>query len=142
LGARVTVVDSDGLGGACVLTDCVPSKTLIATSETMVLLRGSASLGIEIPEAGGGGNGGAGAGGRGGCGGAGPAAAGERDSVAAGGGGARTGGGRGTWGPAGGTGVLGRGRGGGGKPGGPSRAAWPGHMPSSSVTGRSSRTWC
>ena len=35
LGARVTVVDSDGLGGACVLTDCVPSKTLIATSETM-----------------------------------------------------------------------------------------------------------
>ncbi len=53
LGARVTVVDSDGLGGACVLTDCVPSKTLIATSETMGLLRGSASLGIEIPGAGG-----------------------------------------------------------------------------------------
>ena len=60
LGARVTVVDSDGLGGACVLTDCVPSKTLIATSETMGLLRGSASLGIEIPGAGGAGNGGAG----------------------------------------------------------------------------------
>jgi dihydrolipoamide dehydrogenase len=59
LGARVTVVDSDGLGGACVLTDCVPSKTLIATSETMVLLRGSASLGIEIPGADGAGNGGA-----------------------------------------------------------------------------------
>ena len=57
LGARVTVVDSDGLGGACVLTDCVPSKTLIATSETMVLLRGSASLGIEIPGADGAGNG-------------------------------------------------------------------------------------
>ena len=32
LGAQVTVVDCDGLGGACVLTDCVPSKTLIATS--------------------------------------------------------------------------------------------------------------
>src|SRR5262249_880070 len=32
LGARVTVVEADGLGGACVLTDCVPSKTLIATS--------------------------------------------------------------------------------------------------------------
>jgi NAD(P)H dehydrogenase (quinone) len=53
LGARVTVVDSDGLGGACVLTDCVPSKTLIATSETMGMLRGAAGLGIEI-----GGNGG------------------------------------------------------------------------------------
>jgi NAD(P)H dehydrogenase (quinone) len=48
LGARVTVVDSDGLGGACVLTDCVPSKTLIATSETMALMRGSAGLGIRI----------------------------------------------------------------------------------------------
>ena len=66
LGARVTVVDSDGLGGACVLTDCVPSKTLIATSETMGLLRGSASLGIEIPGSCGAGNGGAGTGGRGG----------------------------------------------------------------------------
>ena len=48
LGARVTVVDSDGLGGSCVLTDCVPSKTLIATSETMALMRGSAGLGIRI----------------------------------------------------------------------------------------------
>ncbi len=48
LGARVTVVEADGLGGACVLTDCVPSKTLIATSETMGILAGSASLGIRI----------------------------------------------------------------------------------------------
>ena len=38
LGAQVTVVEADGLGGACVLTDCVPSKTLIATSETMGIL--------------------------------------------------------------------------------------------------------
>ena len=51
LGASVTVVDSDGLGGACVLTDCVPSKTLIATSETMGLLHGSPGLGIRIPGA-------------------------------------------------------------------------------------------
>ena len=51
LGAQVTVVDSDGLGGACVLTDCVPSKTLIATSETMGLLHGSPGLGIRIPGA-------------------------------------------------------------------------------------------
>jgi len=33
LGADVTVVERDGLGGACVLADCVPSKTLIAASE-------------------------------------------------------------------------------------------------------------
>jgi dihydrolipoamide dehydrogenase len=32
LHAEVTIVESAGLGGACVLTDCVPSKTLIATS--------------------------------------------------------------------------------------------------------------
>jgi NAD(P)H dehydrogenase (quinone) len=47
-GARVTVVEAEGLGGACVLTDCVPSKTLIATSETMGILYGSEGLGIRI----------------------------------------------------------------------------------------------
>jgi NAD(P)H dehydrogenase (quinone) len=46
LGADVTVVDSDGLGGACVLTDCVPSKTLIETSNAMTLLNRSDGLGI------------------------------------------------------------------------------------------------
>ena len=35
LGAEVTIVDTDGLGGSAVLTDCVPSKTLIATAELM-----------------------------------------------------------------------------------------------------------
>jgi NAD(P)H dehydrogenase (quinone) len=48
LGARVTVVEQDGIGGACVLTDCVPSKTLIATSEMMAALDGSAALGIRL----------------------------------------------------------------------------------------------
>jgi len=46
LGADVTVVDSDGLGGACVLTDCVPSKSLIETSNAMTLLNRAAGLGI------------------------------------------------------------------------------------------------
>ena len=46
LGADVTVVDSDGLGGACVLTDCVPSKSLIETANAMTLLNRSPSLGI------------------------------------------------------------------------------------------------
>jgi pyruvate/2-oxoglutarate dehydrogenase complex dihydrolipoamide dehydrogenase (E3) component len=48
LGAQVTVVDSDGLGGACVLTDCVPSKTLIATSTTMSVVYGAEALGIRV----------------------------------------------------------------------------------------------
>jgi pyruvate/2-oxoglutarate dehydrogenase complex dihydrolipoamide dehydrogenase (E3) component len=49
LGADVTVIDRDGLGGSCVLTDCVPSKTLIATSEAMTRLDESVSLGIQLP---------------------------------------------------------------------------------------------
>jgi NAD(P)H dehydrogenase (quinone) len=48
LGAEVTVVERDGLGGACVLTDCVPSKTLIATAEMMAGLESSSSLGIRV----------------------------------------------------------------------------------------------
>ncbi|GAA4385266.1 NAD(P)H-quinone dehydrogenase [Tsukamurella soli] len=33
LGADVTIVDRDGLGGSAVLTDCVPSKALISTTD-------------------------------------------------------------------------------------------------------------
>jgi NAD(P)H dehydrogenase (quinone) len=55
LGAEVTVVERDGLGGACVLTDCVPSKTLIATSGMMAGIEGSASLGIRLYQDGNGG---------------------------------------------------------------------------------------
>jgi pyruvate/2-oxoglutarate dehydrogenase complex dihydrolipoamide dehydrogenase (E3) component len=47
LGAAVTIIERDGLGGACVLTDCVPSKTLIATSGLMTALEGSAALGLQ-----------------------------------------------------------------------------------------------
>jgi NAD(P)H dehydrogenase (quinone) len=49
LGAEVTLVEPDGLGGACVLYDCVPSKTLIATSETMSTFRGAPALGVRAP---------------------------------------------------------------------------------------------
>ncbi|RKS71512.1 dihydrolipoamide dehydrogenase [Motilibacter peucedani] len=47
LGADVTVV-SDGLGGSAVLTDCVPSKTLIAVAEVVTLASESAGLGVRI----------------------------------------------------------------------------------------------
>jgi NAD(P)H dehydrogenase (quinone) len=50
LGAEATVVDEDGLGGACVLTDCVPSKTLIESSSTMTSLARAASLGIQLAD--------------------------------------------------------------------------------------------
>lgn len=45
-GADVTVVDTDGIGGSAVLTDCVPSKTLIATAEVMDDLPNASELGI------------------------------------------------------------------------------------------------
>jgi dihydrolipoamide dehydrogenase len=48
LGAEVTLVDSRGIGGSCVLTDCVPSKTLIATAEVMTSLREAEQLGVRL----------------------------------------------------------------------------------------------
>ena len=48
LGAEVTVVDTDGLGGSAVLTDCVPSKTLIATADLMTEMGGAPELGIAF----------------------------------------------------------------------------------------------
>jgi pyruvate/2-oxoglutarate dehydrogenase complex dihydrolipoamide dehydrogenase (E3) component len=48
LGAEVTIVDTDGIGGSAVLTDCVPSKTLIATAEVMSDLSGAAELGVNF----------------------------------------------------------------------------------------------
>ncbi|HSS68211.1 MAG TPA: NAD(P)H-quinone dehydrogenase [Nocardioidaceae bacterium] len=48
LGADVTLVDRDGLGGSAVLTDCVPSKTLIATAEAMTTVVESDELGLRF----------------------------------------------------------------------------------------------
>jgi dihydrolipoamide dehydrogenase len=45
---RVTVVDADGIGGACVLFDCVPSKTLIASTGVRTDLRRAPDLGFDI----------------------------------------------------------------------------------------------
>ena len=49
LGAEVTIVDTDGVGGSAVLTDCVPSKTLIATAEVMTEVAEAAELGDRLP---------------------------------------------------------------------------------------------
>ena len=48
LGADVTVIEENGLGGSCVLTDCVPSKTLIATASLMAAMQGGPELGIRL----------------------------------------------------------------------------------------------
>ena len=47
--AEVTVVDSDGIGGAAVLCDCVPSKTFIASTALRTELgRAPKEFGIDI----------------------------------------------------------------------------------------------
>ena len=46
--AEVTVVDSDGIGGACVLWDCVPSKTFIASTGVRTELRRAPGLGFDM----------------------------------------------------------------------------------------------
>ncbi len=48
LGARVTIVDTQGPGGSAVLTDCVPSKTLIATADLLAVTAEAGSLGIRV----------------------------------------------------------------------------------------------
>ena len=48
LGAQVTIVDRDGPGGSAVLTDCVPSKTLIATADLLAVTADAGSLGIRV----------------------------------------------------------------------------------------------
>lgn len=47
-GAGVTLIDSDGLGGACVLWDCVPSKTFIASTGVRTDMRKATDLGITL----------------------------------------------------------------------------------------------
>ncbi len=46
-GADVTIVERDGLGGACVLYDCVPSKTFIASAGARSAFHSADELGIR-----------------------------------------------------------------------------------------------
>jgi NAD(P)H dehydrogenase (quinone) len=48
LGAEVTVIEADGAGGACVLSDCVPSKTFIASSDVVTAFHHGGELGVRM----------------------------------------------------------------------------------------------
>lgn len=48
LGAEVTLVERVGVGGAAVLTDVVPSKSLIATAEASNSIKEAADLGVQF----------------------------------------------------------------------------------------------
>lgn len=47
LGAEVTLIECDGIGGAAVLTDVVPSKALIAVAEAAIDTKGSSAIGVH-----------------------------------------------------------------------------------------------
>jgi NAD(P)H dehydrogenase (quinone) len=47
LEADVTVVEAQGAGGACVLQDCVPSKTFIASSDVVTAYRDTEEFGVR-----------------------------------------------------------------------------------------------
>ncbi|NLU79309.1 NAD(P)H-quinone dehydrogenase [Micromonospora sp. HNM0581] len=47
LDADVTVVEAEGAGGACVLSDCVPSKTFIASSQVVTGYRDTEVFGVH-----------------------------------------------------------------------------------------------
>lgn len=46
--AEVTVIDAEGIGGSCVLWDCVPSKTFIASTGVRTELRRAPDLGFHL----------------------------------------------------------------------------------------------
>jgi pyruvate/2-oxoglutarate dehydrogenase complex dihydrolipoamide dehydrogenase (E3) component len=48
LGAEVTVVERAGIGGSAVITDVVPSKSLIATADAAVAIAGAGDLGVQV----------------------------------------------------------------------------------------------
>lgn len=48
LGAEVTLVERAGVGGSAVITDVVPSKTLIATADAAVAIAGASDLGVQL----------------------------------------------------------------------------------------------
>ena len=52
LGAEVTLIERNGVGGSAVLTDVVPSKALIATAEAANAVRRASSLGLRFHDQG------------------------------------------------------------------------------------------
>lgn len=48
-GAKVALIEKDKLGGECLYTGCVPSKTLIRSAKVASLIRRAEEFGIKVP---------------------------------------------------------------------------------------------
>ncbi len=49
LGARVTVLEPDEVGGTCLNRGCIPTKTLIASAEMLERVKHAGDFGIDVP---------------------------------------------------------------------------------------------
>ena len=50
LGARVALVEQHRLGGDCLNTGCVPSKTLLRSARAAAAVRDAARFGVRVPD--------------------------------------------------------------------------------------------
>ncbi|MBI4487579.1 MAG: mercuric reductase [Deltaproteobacteria bacterium] len=48
-GAKVALIEKDKLGGECLYTGCVPSKTLLRSAKVASLIRRASDFGIKVP---------------------------------------------------------------------------------------------
>ncbi|RMD54353.1 MAG: dihydrolipoyl dehydrogenase [Nitrospirae bacterium] len=48
MGAEVTVVEDTEVGGTCLNRGCIPTKTLVATTEALIKMREGSTFGIDI----------------------------------------------------------------------------------------------
>ena len=49
LGADVTIIERDNVGGTCLNWGCIPSKVMITTAELFERLQRAEEFGIELP---------------------------------------------------------------------------------------------
>jgi len=50
LGARVALIERNLLGGTCLNTGCIPSKSILRTSQLYADMRGAESFGAQVPK--------------------------------------------------------------------------------------------
>jgi len=50
-GASVAVVEKDFIGGTCLNCGCIPSKTLLASAHTLLLIKHAAMMGVDVASA-------------------------------------------------------------------------------------------
>jgi dihydrolipoyl dehydrogenase len=50
-GASVAVIEKDLIGGTCLNCGCIPSKTLLASAHTLLLIKHAAQMGVDVSSA-------------------------------------------------------------------------------------------